>query len=57
MAHLDLLVRFRYSIGMYVYECLFILGIPGEKGGIGEKGQDGEETYGIFVFLSFFLIL
>jgi len=26
------------------------LGVPGEKGGIGEKGLPGDETYGIYIF-------
>jgi hypothetical protein len=28
---------------------LFVLGIPGEKGALGEKGYPGEETYGIMI--------
>jgi len=30
-----------------------ILGAPGEKGTLGEKGLPGDETYGIYIFSSF----
>jgi hypothetical protein len=30
-----------------------ISGTPGDKGGIGEKGLPGDETYGIYIFFSF----
>ncbi len=38
----------------YLQTYLFISGMPGDKGGIGEKGFPGDETYGIFV-VSFYI--
>ncbi len=35
---------------MYAHKYfLFLLGIPGEMGGAGEKGYPGDETYGIIM--------